>query len=540
MPPEKRRSSIPRPESLRPEASSSSSALPEAEVKGTPLVTSADRPAAQDSIGRPNQVPRPSAHHLSSEPGLKSRGSLKPSPAAVQPARLSQPSRPNTEDRHGDSSSGSGVVVTPMRIISVTASGPELPSKAPQNADQATAQARSAADLEETSGAPFPETNPAPADLRHAAAPSTDIAAPSAKQSSVPNAPTPLLPSVESVSSAAPLPQPAPGAEVPATSLAGAPMDPAAQGASSLASNVSDDSLEALGDDDLSVITSDPPPSAAEVQKRLPPKPPPRTSFSEELPAVNEDGSTKKVPWYEEIFSADFLRAELIPSESQLRPEVDFIESSLDLQQGSVLLDLACGSGRHAVALAERGYNVVGYDLGLHQLALASERAQSREQKVSFLQGDMREMAFENTFDGVLFWGASFGYFEEEKNLAVLRNVYKALKPGGNLLLDVPNRDFVVAQQPAQNWFEGDAAVCMDDMHVNFITSRLSVKRTLMMEDGRNKECTSSMRLYGLHELGRMLHDIGFRVAQVSGAVTTPQIFLGVESPRIVMLMSKP
>src|SRR5690606_24618685 len=176
----------------------------------------------------------------------------------------------------------------------------------------------------------------------------------------------------------------------------------------------------------------------------------------------------------------------------QLVREADFIERSLNIEPSGLILDLACGSGRHAVELARRGYTTVGYDLSVTQLARAGELAQERGVKVSFLQGDMREMAFEQTFDAVLLWNASFGYFEEEKNVAVLRNIHRALKPGGSFLLDIPSRDFVVAQQPGQNWFEGDACVCMDDMHVDFITSRLCVKRTLMLDDGRNKACLRS------------------------------------------------
>jgi hypothetical protein len=80
----------------------------------------------------------------------------------------------------------------------------------------------------------------------------------------------------------------------------------------------------------------------------------------------------------------------------------------------------------------------------------------------------------------------------------------------------------------------------MDDTYVDFITSRLCVKRTVMLDDGRNREWHYSLRLYGLHELGKMLHDVGFKVAQVSGHVTTRGAFLGSYSPRIIVLAVKP
>jgi hypothetical protein len=76
-------------------------------------------------------------------------------------------------------------------------------------------------------------------------------------------------------------------------------------------------------------------------------------------------------------------------------------------------------------------------------------------------------------------------------------------------------------------------------MQVDWITSRMRVKRTMMMDDGRTKELEYSIRLYSLHELGKMLHDCGFRVCEVSGRSTTPGVFFGPESPRTIILAEK-
>ena len=76
-------------------------------------------------------------------------------------------------------------------------------------------------------------------------------------------------------------------------------------------------------------------------------------------------------------------------------------------------------------------------------------------------------------------------------------------------------------------------------MFVDFFSSRLRVKRTVMFEDGRSRECDYGIRLYGLHEIGKMLHDNGFRVAEVSGRTGTPGVFFGCESPRTLILAEK-
>ena len=227
-------------------------------------------------------------------------------------------------------------------------------------------------------------------------------------------------------------------------------------------------------------------------------------------------------------------------SPQQVSREVDFIEASLQLPKGSVILDLGCGQGQICVELAQRGYSVVGYDLSVFQLAMAGDHAQAAKQKINFLQGDMREMAFDQMFDAVICWDTTFGYFEEEKNFEILQRVFAALKPGGRFLLDVLNRDFVAREAPFNHWFEGDGCVCMDDMSMDWIANRLKVKRSVIFDDGRSKELQYSVRLYGLSDAGRLLHDVGFRVSMVSGDVYCWGAFFGPSSRRVIILAGKP
>lgn len=281
-----------------------------------------------------------------------------------------------------------------------------------------------------------------------------------------------------------------------------------------------------------SVTTSAPP---LPLSDRKPP--PPRRTIKPTLPKVKQP---RKKPWWETLFGDDFSRAYRPMSESQLRREVDFILEGLDVPPGAVILDLGCGQGEICVELSRRGYSVVGYDLSVYQLAMAGDHAQAAGQKINFLQGDMREMAFEQMFDAVISWDTSFGYFEEEKNMEVLRRIKKALKPNGRLILDVMNRDFAAREAPYNHWFEGDGCVCMDDMSMDWITNRLSVKRSIILDDGRSKELNYSTRLYNLSEVGRMLHEAGFRVAAVSGDVATKGAFFGPHSRRIIIQAGKP
>ncbi|HSY21951.1 MAG TPA: methyltransferase domain-containing protein [Polyangiaceae bacterium] len=243
--------------------------------------------------------------------------------------------------------------------------------------------------------------------------------------------------------------------------------------------------------------------------------------------------------WWEELFNDDFIRTSEKISDAFIKREVRFIEESLGVEKGGALLDLGCGTGRHANELARQGYEVVGFDLSLPMLARAGEEAQENGTKINFMQGDMREMTFEEQFDGVYCWNTSFGYFEEDKNAQVVDRVHQALKGGGLFLLDVINRDFLVRQSPSLAWFEGDGCVCMDEMNIDFITSRMKVKRTMMLDDGRSREIEYTIRIYTLSELGKILHDHGFKVREVSGGLAAPGVFFGNESPRVIVLAEK-
>jgi SAM-dependent methyltransferase len=287
-------------------------------------------------------------------------------------------------------------------------------------------------------------------------------------------------------------------------------------------------------------LASPPPPPPAAT-------PPPPAAAAPAAPAAaaapaappTETPRKRQKPWWEELFGDDYLRTMDRVEPKHVRRECDFIEDRLGLEKGAVMLDLACGPGAHAVELASRGYSVVGYDLSLAMLARAADEAQERGQKLNFLQGDMREMAFEDTFDGVYCWQTSFGYFDDEKNVNVLQRIHRALRAGGMLLLDVINHDYVAPRQPSLVWFEGDGCVCMDEMAVDFFTSRLRVKRTVMFEDGRAREVDYNIRLYALHELGKMLHECGFKVIEVTGHPAHPGVFFGSESPRLIVLAER-
>jgi len=566
----------------------SNPALGEADDTGAPSATrSPSDPALTRSPSAPALTPSDeAARPINAESSLKSvvsppRPVAAPprpdsSPPAARPASVPPPA-PAASDAPASTAPSSSPppsssAIFAMRIIAIGESHPPPPVLADHSAD--------------------PTAYPAALGTRRSSRP-----APAAPEVAAP-APVPPLDSAPEIAEIAEVAVAAPDSEtvtvgVPAvapaapasTPLAAAPIAVLA----SLAAVSPDEVTEELSDEDVSPDSGEkktspdadveelgredaisvPPEELAALQAQAqakadakPPPPPKRAAGPASVPAVDPalvtgpasappptpDPAAAKAaqraktrqPWWEDLFNEDFMRASAKISDEQVRREVTFIEDSLGVAAGGVVLDLGCGAGHHAVEFASRGYGVVGYDLSLYQLALAADVAQERSQKINFLQGDMREMAFEEMFDGVFCWNTTFGYFEEDKNLAVAQRVFRALRPGGMFLIDVLNRDFAAASSPQQVWYEGDSCVCMDDMSVDYISSRLRVKRSIILDDGRTKESLFSLRLYSLHELGKLLHEVGFRVTEASGHPATPGVFFGPNSPRIIMLAQRP
>jgi SAM-dependent methyltransferase len=244
-------------------------------------------------------------------------------------------------------------------------------------------------------------------------------------------------------------------------------------------------------------------------------------------------------PWFEEVFDEDYLRTLPFMRPDQTLREVEFISDALRVGPAAEILDIACGYGRHAIELVQRGYNVTGLDLSLPLLIRAADEAQRRALSVNFVHADMREMAFEKQFDGAYSMLTSFGYFDEDTNLRVAERIGRALKPGARFLLDIVNRDYVVSDLPVRVWWEGTGCVVLEEVDFNFHTSRVVTHRSIVFEDGRQLEQEISVRAYSLHEIGRLLRQAGFRVMDVSGGLNTRGQFFGNVSRSLLIVAEK-
>src|SRR5262249_5753181 len=141
--------------------------------------------------------------------------------------------------------------------------------------------------------------------------------------------------------------------------------------------------------------------------------------------------------WFESFFhgvAVDLWRQALPPEHS--KKEAVEIEKLIGAQAGGEILDVPCGHGRLAAELAALGYRVTGVDLAIE--ALAHARRADPDGHIQWEQRDMRDLPWPNRFDGAFCFGNSFGYLDDEGNLAFLRAVASSLKPGVRFVLETP------------------------------------------------------------------------------------------------------
>ncbi len=223
--------------------------------------------------------------------------------------------------------------------------------------------------------------------------------------------------------------------------------------------------------------------------------------------------------WYEEVFSnyaEQYDKQEFVRGTSG---EVDFIVKELKYDRSSRVLDIGCGTGRHSIELARRGYATTGVDLSGSMLAMARLKAQEAGVQVTFIQADARSLQFRNDFDLVMMLcEGAFPLMEsDEMNYMILQSAAHALRDDGKLILTTLNglfplfhsvKDFINGNKTA-----GSAPTNSFDL----LTFRDSSTFDFMDDNGNSKSVQCNERYYVPSEITWLLKSLGFKAVQIYG-----------------------
>ena len=92
-------------------------------------------------------------------------------------------------------------------------------------------------------------------------------------------------------------------------------------------------------------------------------------------------------------------------NDEEARTLINLIQRNIFLSSGDKVLDICCGSGRHSIELARRGYDVTGFDTSKYLISVANQskkETKDRNIKVKFLIKDMRHFDFAESFPATI------------------------------------------------------------------------------------------------------------------------------------------
>ena len=238
--------------------------------------------------------------------------------------------------------------------------------------------------------------------------------------------------------------------------------------------------------------------------------------------------------WYSKWFDSPYYH--LLYSQrddAEAKAFIMNLAKYLNLPEGAYILDLACGRGRHAIGLANLGFDVTGIDLSTHSIRIAREY---EHDKLNFFVHDIRHPFRVNYFHAVLNLFTSFGYFQTDKeDSKVIANAHRNLQKEGYFVLDYLNSSYVEKHLVASNTVYRDGVKF--EMERNF-DGKMFNKKISITDDQEEIEFNEHVRAYQCIELQSLLEMSGFKIVETFGDYQLGP-FHELESKRAIIISIK-
>lgn len=219
--------------------------------------------------------------------------------------------------------------------------------------------------------------------------------------------------------------------------------------------------------------------------------------------------------WFKDWFSNKYyLELYKHRDEKEATDIINLIQRNTDISSGSKILDICCGSGRHSIELAKRGFDVTGFDLSDYLISQANKlknKLKERNLKLKFLINDMRNFNFKKSFNVAINIFSSFGYFENDsENFKVFKNVNSSLKKNGYFIFDFLNESYL-----RKNLIKKDFVI----INSKKVLQERRIENDFVFKDIKigSKIYNERIKLYPLTTIKTELEETGFSIHRVFG-----------------------
>jgi ubiquinone/menaquinone biosynthesis C-methylase UbiE len=200
--------------------------------------------------------------------------------------------------------------------------------------------------------------------------------------------------------------------------------------------------------------------------------------------------------------------------------EADAMVRAAGIKRGEALLDVCCGYGRHAAVFAEKyGAEVRGIDISRGLIAAAKANAARKGLKIGYEVKAATDISWKNSFDTAIIVNNSFSLIEPARGGETLEKIYRALKPGGKLFLDIDNKPYNnrYGEYTARlhNWPLG---LTLQEIYFHAgVSVETNRDVTLVKGSDRIHEFIIFKRIYAADEIRDLLVKSGFKVKVIYG-----------------------
>ena len=244
--------------------------------------------------------------------------------------------------------------------------------------------------------------------------------------------------------------------------------------------------------------------------------------------------NNNKKSWFEDWFNSPYWPVLYSNrNDDEAKQFLDALLNYLKPAPNSTMLDLGCGTGRHAKYLSEKGFNVTGIDISEKNIKDANA---FKNDKLEFYVHDMRQLFRPDFYNYIFNFFTSFGYFDDHKeNLRALSVANKGLKSNGIIVIDFMNCQYVL-----------NNLVPKEEKTVEGITFKLKryeqngaiIKEIAFEAEGKQYEFAERVQVLMQKDFNFLLRKTGFTIVDTFGDYSLKP-FDAEQSKRLILVAKK-